>query len=352
MAYYTVCHLLHRDIYGRDQIVPIDLLDNSFWDGIFGISDYTGPVPIDQVLEMSEQFKKYYPPKLRVSGKDLIYNHLIMSIYQHIAIFGDDVFCQEYLINGYAKLNGAKMSKSTGNFITIADALAKYRVDALRVMLVESGDGLEDSNIRLKEYNNICSALDLHYSQNNDIVVPAIWDQVRSLGPHSLYLDMILYCYRDAHLAFTRGRYREAMTLGWRKCQKVMNTYLKIPDYNPQVVQLSRIISHVVMAPILGQKVKYPVPSWVTERDIDESVNGLYEFLLTLVACVRKNTKGKEFQGIEIKIHRTLACHETKILEHLKLFYPLWQSEIVYDDGYLHPKRDPLKLKPVVTLVR
>ncbi|KAL3172712.1 hypothetical protein MRX96_012761 [Rhipicephalus microplus] len=38
------------------------------------------------------------------------------------------------------------MSKSTGNFLTLADALDKFSADGMRLALADAGDGIEDAN--------------------------------------------------------------------------------------------------------------------------------------------------------------------------------------------------------------
>jgi len=43
-------------------------------------------------------------------------------------------------------LNNEKMSKSTGNFLTIRDCIEKFGVDATRITLADAGDGLDDAN--------------------------------------------------------------------------------------------------------------------------------------------------------------------------------------------------------------
>ncbi|NXD32330.1 SYLC protein, partial [Spelaeornis formosus] len=43
-------------------------------------------------------------------------------------------------------LNGKKMSKSTGNFLTMRDATKKYGADAMRLSLADAGDEITDAN--------------------------------------------------------------------------------------------------------------------------------------------------------------------------------------------------------------
>jgi leucyl-tRNA synthetase len=49
---------------------------------------------------------------LRVSAKDLIRNHLTMSLYNHYAIWeSPDMMPRGFFCNGYILVNGKKMSK-------------------------------------------------------------------------------------------------------------------------------------------------------------------------------------------------------------------------------------------------
>ncbi len=47
------------------------------------------------------------------------------------------------------------MSKSTGNFMTLKDAVEKYGADATRVALADAGDGTEDANLEETVANSI-----------------------------------------------------------------------------------------------------------------------------------------------------------------------------------------------------
>lgn len=48
--------------------------------------------------------------------------------------------------NGHLMLNGAKMSKSTGNFLTAIEAITRYSADGVRYALADAGDGNDDAN--------------------------------------------------------------------------------------------------------------------------------------------------------------------------------------------------------------
>ena len=89
---------------------------------------------------------------LRCSGKDLIKNHLTMCLFNHCAIWRDfpEKWPKKFFCNGWILVNGEKMSKSKGNFYTIADACQQFGADATRIALAQAGDGLEDANFTIE----------------------------------------------------------------------------------------------------------------------------------------------------------------------------------------------------------
>jgi len=62
---------------------------------------------------------------MRVSGKDLIGNHLTYCMYNHAAIFPEKHWPRSIRANGHLLLNKEKMSKSTGNFLTLVEAVGE-----------------------------------------------------------------------------------------------------------------------------------------------------------------------------------------------------------------------------------
>ncbi|OTF71774.1 hypothetical protein BLA29_014085, partial [Euroglyphus maynei] len=93
---------------------------------------------------------------IRVSGKDLIQNHLTYMLYNHTAIWNDhpEFWPRSVRTNGHLLLNNEKMSKSTGNFLTLHDAILKYSADGVRFALADAGDAIEDANFVEKQAEN------------------------------------------------------------------------------------------------------------------------------------------------------------------------------------------------------
>lgn len=72
---------------------------------------------------MIDEFAFWYPFDLRVSGKDLIQNHLTFCLYTHTALWPEARWPRAFRTNGHLLLNAEKMSKSTGNFMTLREAI-------------------------------------------------------------------------------------------------------------------------------------------------------------------------------------------------------------------------------------
>jgi hypothetical protein len=93
------------------------------WDYIFLGKDAPPEcsVPAEALVTMRREFEYWYPFDLRVSGKDLIQNHLTFALYNHTAVWAADPakWPRAIRCNGHLLLNSEKMSKSTGNFKTL-----------------------------------------------------------------------------------------------------------------------------------------------------------------------------------------------------------------------------------------
>uniref|UniRef100_A0A383W6K7 leucine--tRNA ligase n=1 Tax=Tetradesmus obliquus TaxID=3088 RepID=A0A383W6K7_TETOB len=158
MAYYTVAHYLQNgDMYGQSigEIKP-EHLTNEVWDYLFLQGPYPPgcAIPEDTLRKMRAEFEFWYPFDLRVSGKDLIQNHLTFSLYNHTAIWpGGENNPKGFRCNGHLLLNSEKMSKSTGNFKTLSEAIAEYSADAMRWALADAGDGMDDANFETSTAN-------------------------------------------------------------------------------------------------------------------------------------------------------------------------------------------------------
>ena len=74
---------------------------------------------------------------IHAGGRDLIFPHHENEIAQSEALTGV-LFAKYWIHHGLLTINGQKMSKSSGNFITIEQALAKYSVDEIKMFFLFS----------------------------------------------------------------------------------------------------------------------------------------------------------------------------------------------------------------------
>lgn len=120
---------------GPANILPSQLT-NEVWDYVF-FPEKTFPsvseIPHATLDHLRNEFQYWYPVNLRTSGKDLIPNHLTYAIYNHVAIWPNhpEYWPRAFRANGHLLLNSEKMSKSTGNFMTLAEAIERFSADGL-----------------------------------------------------------------------------------------------------------------------------------------------------------------------------------------------------------------------------
>jgi len=178
------------------------------WDYIFLEKPFPNTeVPKETLDVLKKEFNYWYPLDLRASGKDLVTNHLTFFLYNHVSIFPESKWPKSVRANGHLMLNSAKMSKSTGNFLTLSgtlnyfihsffpslfkkktfsffsEAIQKYSADAVRFSLADAGDSVEDANF-VEEFAN-ATILRIHSLLE--------WFQVNFLFFLSFYLPFFFF---------------------------------------------------------------------------------------------------------------------------------------------------------------
>ncbi len=84
--------------------------------------------------------EKYFGPQYDIhgGGRDLIFPHHEAEIAQMEAISGKSPLVKYWLHSGFLTVNGQKMAKSLGNFITIRDFLKENSARFLRFLVVKA----------------------------------------------------------------------------------------------------------------------------------------------------------------------------------------------------------------------
>ncbi|ORX89488.1 leucyl-tRNA synthetase [Basidiobolus meristosporus CBS 931.73] len=233
MAYYTVAQMLHNGSLrgtelGPAQIRPEQLTD-SVWDYLF----CDAPMPTDTEIPeltlkaLKREFDYFYPLDVRVSGKDLVPNHLTFAIYNHVAIFPKHNWPKGIRANGHLLLNREKMSKSTGNFLTLSDALEKFGADATRLALADAGDSVEDANFEEATANAAILRLHTLMEWIEEVVAKA--GELRT-GPMDSFHDRVFLAEMNKLVNLTDAAYsnmlfREALKNGFYEFQTARDWY-------------------------------------------------------------------------------------------------------------------------------
>ena len=75
---------------------------------------------------------------IHAGGLDLIFPHHENEIAQSCCAHNTDKMANYWLHNGFVTVEGETMSKSTGHFVTVADAVAKHRGEVVRYILLSA----------------------------------------------------------------------------------------------------------------------------------------------------------------------------------------------------------------------
>lgn len=230
MAFYTVAHLLQNgNMYGSDRssVKPEEMTDE-VWDHIFG----RGPVPKSDIPlpllnKMKQEFEYWYPFDLRVSGKDLIQNHLTFCIYNHTALLPKRQWPCGFRCNGHIMLNSEKMSKSTGNFRTLRQAIEEFSSDATRFSLADAGDGMDDANFVFDTANSAILRLTKEISWMEEVLAA---ESSLRIGPPATYADRVFANEINNAVKLTEQHYndymfREALKSGFYDLQAARDEY-------------------------------------------------------------------------------------------------------------------------------
>jgi leucyl-tRNA synthetase len=235
MAYYTIAHLLQGGVLDGSVVGPAGVraeqLTSQVFNYIFRNKDCPTPpvtdIPLETLDTMKREFEFWYPMDLRVSGKDLINNHLTMSLYNHAAIWSNqpEMWPRSFFTNGHLMINAMKMSKSTGNFMTMSDAIAKFGADATRFALADSGDSLEDANFD----ESTANATILRLTKEDAWIDEIISDSTLRSGDYNffdlVFQNKINICIRDCKTAMDQMLYHNAIVAGVFELTNARDSY-------------------------------------------------------------------------------------------------------------------------------
>ncbi|KAL9971490.1 hypothetical protein ACROYT_G017659 [Oculina patagonica] len=234
-AYYTVAHLLQEGAFDGSVCGPLGIraeqMTREVWDYVF-FKDAPFPktdVPADKLNKLRQEFQYWYPVDLRVSGKDLVPNHLTYFLYNHCAVWPKekDKWPRSVRANGHLLLNSEKMSKSTGNFLTLRQAVDKFSADGMRLSLADAGDTMEDANFVEKMADAGILRLFTFLEWTKEML--ACKDSLRT-GPKTCFDDRVFEssinkAIEETDTNYKNMMYREALKTGFYELQAARDRY-------------------------------------------------------------------------------------------------------------------------------
>lgn len=367
MAYYTIAHYLHEGSFDGSSspfgIKPEDLTDEVF-DYIFlpDVVDLPAGSAInhDLLQKMKAEFMYFYPFDLRVSGKDLLFNHLAFLLFNHEAVFGADYVPHGIRINGHLLLNSEKMSKSTGNFMTLSDAIEKYTADGVRFALADAGDTLDDANFLEETADHAILRL---------YALLEFVEEVKSLDdtdagfdfPEKLLEAKMAIAIEHAHAAYEAMHYREALKVSFYELINAKDRYMQLVQ-KPNKALLLRFVEVLVllMSPLTphfcehvwrnvlskqGSVVNQKFPSskeLLINKEVlqmDDYLKDTNHSLITgfIAACKPKknSTTATVLNGVQVYIAKDLPQWQTGVISLLKTHYNEATKSFAIDDASL-----------------
>uniref|UniRef100_A0A7C2Z9B2 Leucine--tRNA ligase n=1 Tax=Ignisphaera aggregans TaxID=334771 RepID=A0A7C2Z9B2_9CREN len=156
MAFYTVIHKIRK--YG----ISTDKLSKEFWDYVLlGSGDPIKVsealrIPVEILEDIRREFWYWYPLDFRVSGKDLIPNHLTFFVFNHVAVFPPALHPRGIIANGWVLVKQQKMSKSLRNVIPLKNIIEDFGTDIVRLLIALNAEVHQDENIDFDMLERLC----------------------------------------------------------------------------------------------------------------------------------------------------------------------------------------------------
>ena len=233
MAYYTVAHRLSRPLRSHE------------WNAVLLGAETADP----ELLALRQEHLYWYPLDLRVSGKDLLRNHLPFCVFHHVALLGEAAVPRAMWCNGHLLLDGRKMAKSTGNFMTLSRGLERWGADAVRLALAYAGDGIDDANFERTQVEVFAK----HLASELRWLSTARWARTGPLQVlDRIFLNSVAEAVAATQRAYECMHYRAVVHHAWWGLMRTRDSYIAFADSGHADCLASYVDTFVrVLAPII-----------------------------------------------------------------------------------------------------
>jgi len=237
MAYYTIVKQIKKHGIPPNQLTD-EVFDHVFL-GMGKASDIAEKthINIKALEEMRKEFKYFYPLDSRHSGRDLVPNHLTFMVFNHTAIFSEELWPRQIVTNGSVMMQGAKMSKSFGNIMPLIESIEKFGADPFRLSILATAELLQDADFSLTLAKSMRDRLERFYRFWEEIAKTV--DNATKLSKKSLTLpDRWMLSRLQTHIkmateAMDKLEVRKAIHSAFYELDKDFQWYMRrITDQN------------------------------------------------------------------------------------------------------------------------
>jgi len=247
MAFYIISKYVNKkEINGND-------LTDEFFDYIFYGKKDSGEIANkinitkEKLEEIRNEFLYFYPVDSRHSGRDLVPNHLTFFVLNHVALFPEENWPQEIVVNGSVLMAGKKMSKSMGNIIPLRDAVRKHGADPIRLTILISAELLQDADFNVEAINGIKNKLESMYENSTKTKA----EEIPELEPEDKWiLSMLQNLALNVSQSMDKIRFREALHHILYDFDSELQWYLKRTK-SKQRTNISGILHKILSARVL-----------------------------------------------------------------------------------------------------
>ncbi len=316
--------------------ITVDSISDKLLDYVFlgtgkasEVSEASG-LDINTINSLKEEFEITYPLDVNFGGVEHKSVHFPFFIFNHAAIFPKKYWPKGIFLNWHVIINGEKMSKHLGNFVSWDDALDQYGVDAVRLYIASGADQwsifdwknqiADETKKQLDEFVSRTQKLIMAYA-NQDIKIndETIFDQWLLSKLNSSIKDV------TAHL--DKYEIRPAVIEALSEMNSYLESYISYNRINNKVIEEFLKKQLLMLYPFIPNasiklladlrinlnKIKWPGAE--PER-IDKKLEKMFESLDNTIKDLNtiKKIKGKYQSNTNVKCYLYVSTDEEKEL--------------------------------------
>lgn len=243
------------------------------------------------------------------------------------------------------------MSKSTGNFLTLTEAILKYSADGMRMTLADAGDSVEDANfveavaeanlLRLYAFLDWCKETVENKStfRADDSPIETYADKVfqseinKTITETKKHYDTMMYkeVLKVGFFEFQTARDR------YRELSETMHVGLLFRFIETQLILLAPICPHIceyIWTSVLKKESSIMKALWPTAGPVDEGLVNSANYLMEAAHEFRNRQKSfalakSKGKGKDAAAEKPAQTNPVKGTIFVAKTYPLWQQIIL-----------------------